>query len=463
MRVLLQNVTPRGVTLVGLETVLIVASVVTSTLLLSGGEQAWRVLATPDGLFKVALIALVCQTCLFYSDLYDLRVVSNRYELFVRTLQSLSAMSLILGIVYFWFPDAVIGRGVVLAAAFLVLTGAAAWRVIFERAMQHIAPRERVLIIGTNPAALSLATELCDRKTALGVEVVGFVTSAAAPPSPVKSCPILGRIEDIPRIVEARRIDRVVVSLTEARGALPMQQLLDMKLSGVSFEYLESVYERYTRKIAVANLRPSWLIFSAGFRATPRRLAFKRAADVVVSLIGLTVALPVMALVALAVKLSSNGPVLYHQQRVGERGRPFTLHKFRSMRADAEAATGAVWCTSGDARVTPIGKFLRKARLDELPQLWNVLSGEMSLVGPRPERPEFIDRLAEQIPFYGQRHVVKPGVTGWAQIRYGYGSSIEDALEKLQYDLFYIKHMSFGMDLFILAATAKTIMLRKGT
>ena len=242
-----------------------------------------------------------------------------------------------------------------------------------------------------------------------------------------------------------------------------MDRLLSMKLEGgVSFAHLASVYEDYTGKIAVENLRPSWLIFSEGFKRTQLFLAMKRALDSACAAVGLILAAPVMLLVALAIRLTSPGRVLYHQARVGQNGRVFTVHKFRSMREDAEAQTGAVWAAAGDSRVTPVGAFLRRTRLDEIPQLWNVLKGDMSLVGPRPERPEFVAALTEQIPFYGLRHAVRPGVTGWAQVRYTYGASVEDALEKLQYDLFYIKHATIAFDLFVLFSTIKTVLLRRG-
>jgi sugar transferase (PEP-CTERM system associated) len=274
---------------------------------------------------------------------------------------------------------------------------------------------------------------------------------------------VIGAVADIPSIVHDRRVDRVVVSLSDARGKLPMDDLLRMKLDrGVTFDHLATVYEEYTGKIAIENLRPSWLIFSAGFKKTQLLLAAKRALDIVAALVGLIVMAPVMAIVAAAVRLTSRGPALYHQQRVGHGGRVFTVHKFRSMRQDAEAETGAVWARAKDSRLTPVGGFLRRTRLDEVPQLWNVLVGDMSMVGPRPERPEFVSQLTEQIPFYGLRHSVRPGVTGWAQVRYTYGASVEDSMEKLQYDLFYIKHMTFAFDLFVMFSTVKTVILRRG-
>jgi exopolysaccharide biosynthesis polyprenyl glycosylphosphotransferase len=236
-----------------------------------------------------------------------------------------------------------------------------------------------------------------------------------------------------------------------------------MKLDGVAFDHLASVYEDYTGKIAVENLRPSWLIFSDGFKKSRVLAAAKRATDIVISLVGIILAAPIAAIVALAVRLTSSGPVFYHQSRVGLMGRVFTVHKFRSMREDAEAESGPVWASkAGDPRVTPIGIWLRRLRLDELPQLWNVLKGDMSLVGPRPERPEFVSELTRDIPFYGQRHIVRPGLTGWAQVRYTYGASTEDALQKLQYDLFYIKNLSISLDVFIITETIKTVLMRKG-
>jgi exopolysaccharide biosynthesis polyprenyl glycosylphosphotransferase len=222
------------------------------------------------------------------------------------------------------------------------------------------------------------------------------------------------------------------------------------------------VYEAYTGKIAVENLRPSWLVFSSGFRKSRRLRATKRLLDVVVASVGLIVAMPVMLLVAIAVRLTSPGPAMYRQQRVGLDGRLFTIQKFRSMRQDAEANTGATWAARNDNRITRVGLFLRRTRLDELPQLWNVLIGDMSFVGPRPERPEFVTTLTQQIPFYRQRHVIRPGLTGWAQVRYSYGASVEDALEKLQYDLYYIKHLSIAFDVLVILATIKTVLLRRG-
>ena len=440
------------------ETAVILGSVYLAAYIRLGDSADWFEAILP----KAALIAAVTQLCLYFGDLYNFRVISDRRELFVRAVQAIGAASLVLAAVYYWFPDLVVGRGVFVIAAQFIITLLFGWRIAFEWFSRRVGPRERLLLVGTSPSAVRLARELYERPD-LSVELVGFIDpDPARVGEPVINPGVIGTIEDIPAIVRARGVDQVVVSLSDARGRLPMDKLLEMKLDGVRFEHLASVYEKYTGKIAVENLRPSWLIFSDGFQKSHMQTVAKRAVDVAMASILLVVFMPVMLLVAAAVKLSSRGPVLYHQARVGLHGRIFTVHKFRSMREDAERNTGAVWARKNDDRVTAVGRILRRTRLDELPQLWNVLSGDMSMVGPRPERPEFVSSLTKEIPFYGQRHSVRPGVTGWAQVRYTYGASIEDAMEKLQYDLFYIKNMSLSLDLFVMANTVKTVLMRKG-
>jgi sugar transferase (PEP-CTERM system associated) len=445
-----------------LETGLIVGAVALAAWLRLGPD-AWLVMVVEHGFYKALFIALTCQTCLYYADLYDPRVISARRELFVRSVQALGATSFLLAAAYYWAPLLVIGRGVFLIAAFIVIAVVIGWRLAFEWFVSSVGPRDRLLLVGTSPGSVELARELHELRGQIGVEIVGFIDpDAGRLGMPLLNPGVIGTVEDIPAIVRARHVDRVVVSLSETRGTLPMDKLLEMKLDGVAFTHLASVYEEYTGKIAVENLRPSWFIFSDGFRRSRWLPLIKRGMDLVLAALALVVAAPVMLVVAVAVRLTSRGPVLYHQARVGQHGRVFTVHKFRSMMDDAEAKTGPVWAHRDDWRITPIGRLLRRARLDELPQLWNVLRGDMSLVGPRPERPEFVRDLSEQIPYYGQRHVVRPGVTGWAQVRYTYGASTEDALMKLQYDLFYIKNISLSLDLFIIFSTIKTVLLQRG-
>lgn len=449
----------RSMALVGCESIFITGAVTLSAYVLVG-DHVRPIFNSSAVLWRSLLIAFVCQLCLYYADVYEFGITADRRELLARILKALGGSLMILAALYFQFPKLVIGHGVVSMAALLAVALVIGWRLAFVWMAKSLAPRKRLLIIGTSPTAISFAREL-EGRDELGVEIVGFVDPDASA-SGTSAARVIGSIEDIPAIVRARSVDRVVVSLADARGKLPMSTLLQMKLDGVTFDHLASVYEEYTGKIAVENLRPSWLIFADGFRKSRGHAIVKRVTDVCFAAAALIVLFPVLLLVALAVRLTSQGPILYHQRRVGQNGQLFYVHKFRSMLADAEATTGAVWAKKGDARITPLGGFMRRSRLDELPQLWNILCGHMSVVGPRPERPEFVGALRQQIPFYAQRHVVKPGLTGWAQVRYTYGASVEDAMEKLQYDLFYIKHMSIALDVLIMLATVKTVLLRKG-
>jgi sugar transferase (PEP-CTERM system associated) len=464
IRFLVHRFRARSLALAGCETALMIGAVVAATTLRFSWPEAKDILLNDNGIYKVLLIVAIAQVSLYYADLYDLRIASERRELYTRLIQALASTSFALAVLYFWAPSLMVGRGVFLIAAVLMITIVVSWRVLFEWLSGQVGPREKLLLVGTSAAAVDLARELHANRHELGVEIAGFIDpDPAKVGAPLLNPGIVGTIDDIPAIVRAHKVDRVVVSLIDARGNLPMEKLLEMKLEGVAFDHLASVYEQYTGKIAVENLRPSWLIFSDGFRKTRFLGTIKRAMDVACASIGLVLAAPLIALATVAIRLTSAGPVFYHQTRVGKNGHVFTVHKFRSMKMDAEATTGPVWASKdGDPRVTPVGTFLRRSRLDEVPQLWNVLKGDMSFVGPRPERPEFVAELTEQIRFYGQRHIVRPGLTGWAQVRYTYGASTEDALQKLQYDLYYIKNLSIALDLFIIFETVKTVVLRKG-
>ena len=455
---LLRRLTGRVVTLIAFETVLIVSMVLLAAYLRLGSEALATVTEWP----KWLLITVVTQFCLYYADLYDTRVIRDRRELFVRVMYALGATSFLLASVYYAFPEMIVGRGVFMIAALCLVTTVLGWRVIFEWTNRYVAPRERLLLVGTSKVAVELARELYERVD-LGADIVGFIDpDPTRVGAPVINPGVVGTIEDIPMLVRAMSVDRVVVSLADARGTLPMEKLLEMRLDGVAFDHLATVYEEYTGKIAVENLRPSWFIFSTGFRKGRLLQTGKRLLDIAIAGLGLLLALPIMIGVAIAVRLDSAGAILYRQLRVGQHGRLFNLVKFRSMREDAEAKTGAVWATERDPRITRVGRFLRHARLDEIPQLWNVLRGDMSIVGPRPERPEFVESLAREIPFYGQRHTVKPGLTGWAQVSYTYGGSVDGTMEKLQYDLFYIKNLSLPLDLFVMFCTAKIVLLGRG-
>jgi len=452
----------RTLTLVLVEFILIVLAVDFAAFIRFGPVP---IRALNSWTLRAIVVAAVLQLCLHYADLYDLRGLSDRRDAVSRLLQALGAACVILAIVYYWIPQWMIGRGVFALATTFVIGLSAGWRIAFEWLSLKGGPAERLLIVGTSGAAVTLARELFARRTELGVDLVGFVDQdPRLVGQPMINPGVIGVVSDIPEIVKTRKVDRVVVSLADARGKLDMDALLAMKINaGVRFDHLASVYEQYTGKIAVENLRPSWLIFSDGFKKSTRLEGTKRVFEALFAALALIVAAPVMLLVALAIRVSSSGPVLYSQARVGKAGVLFTIYKFRSMSVDAEQTSGAVWSVKNDPRVTALGRWLRRTRLDELPQLWNVLRGDMSFVGPRPERPEFIAELQRRIPYYGQRHVVRPGLTGWAQVRHRYGSSIEDAQEKLQYELFYIKNMSVTFDLYILLETVKTVLMRAGS
>ena len=453
----------RSILLVAGETVALVAAVAISSLII-GRERAWELLVDDTALLRVLLIVVTCQVCLHYADLYDLRSINTTRELVTRLMRAIGTTSLILGIAYWLFPLLVVEQGVFLLTTAVAAVLLIAWRSTFKVISERITPRERLLLVGTSPAAIVLARELFERRHELGVEIVGFVdTDASRVGAPVINPGVVGTLDDIPALTARLGVSRVVVSLSDQRGKLPMDRLLDVRLrSGVLFDHLASVYEEYTGKIAVENLRPSWFIFSDGFRKSAWTLTLKRVMDVCLAGVGIVVGAPVMLMTGAVIWLTSDGPVLFHQRRVGLHGKSITVHKFRSMRVDAEASTGAVWSQKDDPRITGVGGFLRRSRLDELPQLWNVMRGDMSFVGPRPERPEFVEQLTQEIPFYGQRHVVRPGLTGWAQVRYTYGANVEDAMMKLQYDLFYIKNHSIALDLYIIFSTIKTVLLRRG-
>jgi len=256
-------------------------------------------------------------------------------------------------------------------------------------------------------------------------------------------------------------IDRVIVAMEDRRESMPVRELLDLRLAGVAIENSGTLMERLSGKLQLDGLNPSALIFSEGFRVKRSQQFIRRVLSFTVSLVAMAICLPFIPFIILAVRLSSPGPIFFSQTRVGQRGRPFTAYKFRTMRRDAEAF-GAVWAKKNDPRVTRIGRVMRMTRLDEIPQLWNVIRGDMAFVGPRPERPEFVQWLRREIPFYDLRHMIRPGITGWAQVRYQYGAGLEETKQKLEYDLYYVKHQSIGLDLLIMFETIKTIVLRRG-
>jgi sugar transferase (PEP-CTERM system associated) len=454
MRVFNRYISSRGLTVFAFELVLIAGSVLYA-MHLHGGVDA------PGAIWKIPVITLLCQLSFYYHDLYDLTVVNSRRELLVRLLQASGAASLLLAGLYVVFPGLVISHGVVVSSVFFFVIAVVVWRLLFLEVGRARHLQEHVLIVGTGPSARTLARQVLDQHD-YPYTIVGFIDDDPAMMGrSIVNPKVVGTAADISRLIREQRVNRIIVGLADRRGRLPINELLEAKLQGVRIEEPETTYERLTGKIMLDELKPSWLIFSDGFRARRLTRAVKRAVDVLFAVVGLALSAPLMLATAIAVRLDSRGPILYAQERVGEHGGTFTLYKFRSMRADAERGT-PVWARMEDERATRVGRFIRLTRLDELPQLWNVLRGDMSFVGPRPERPFFVEQLAEAIPYYRQRHAVKPGITGWAQVKYHYGASIEDAREKLRYDLYYIKHLSIVFDITIVFDTVKVILSRKG-
>jgi exopolysaccharide biosynthesis polyprenyl glycosylphosphotransferase len=482
---------------------------------------------TPDDGFWAALatalsLTVLTQICIGVNRLYEFQVSASRFARASRFVESAgAALTVSLGVLALadlWgferlmrIPGLSLSRGLQAAAAGLGGAFAAAYlfRALYHWLIRRADLDTRILILGSKGPAHALANQVLEHPEA-GYRVVGLVpepsgdngargrvgggpelvTSPDEAETKASRALTLTDVTVLERAVQNRgaamsglepheaptpgakglldlvqelEVDTVIVALQDRRMTLPIKELLAVKLAGVEVREREEVFEQITGRIAVAAMRPSYLIFNEGFRRHPWAALAKRTVDIGVSLVMLLLLWPLMLLTALLVRLDSPGPILFTQERVGQDGKPFTLMKFRSMRADAEKLSGPVWASEDDPRITRFGRIMRKTRLDELPQLFNVLAGSMSLVGPRPERQHFIDQLSEKIPYFQLRHIVKPGVTGWAQINYPYGNTVEDALHKLQYDLFYIKNYSVLFDLSILAGTVKIVVLRKGT
>jgi sugar transferase (PEP-CTERM system associated) len=418
--------------------------------------------ALADNIWKIGLVTIVCQLCLYYNDFYDLTLVQSTRELVVRLLQAVGAASIVLAALYFTMPWLMIGNGIFVSALFVFLVGILGWRLLFNQLTGSLKLQERILVVGTGETARKVVRQILDQRE-FAYRVIGFIDDDANRIGErIVNPGIVGTPADIASLIERHHVDRIIVGLSDRRGKLPVEELLRAKMAGIRVEDATTTYERITGKILIDDLRPSWLIFSDGFRVSRFTRWLKRSIDLVLSLVIGLLSLPLMALTAIAIFLDSGLPILYCQERVGENGKAFTLCKFRSMRTDAEKAGMPLWAKDGDDRITRVGRFIRKTRLDELPQIWNVIRGDMSFVGPRPERPFFVAELSKAIPFYQQRHAVKPGVTGWAQVKYRYGASLEDAMEKLRYDLYYIKHLSIFFDLTIVFDTVKVVLFGKG-
>jgi len=370
---------------------------------------------------------------------------------------------LILTLVFYIAPDLYFGRGILLLVFGLAAVGIFTARIIFFKTSELRLMQSRIMFLGCGPLAKE-CSELAQNKTSYHrYNIAGFIPVANEEMC-VPSANLL-KVRDGDSLVKVAKqygVQEIVVSVQNRRGSFPIKELLDCKLQGLKVTDAATFFERETCQIRVDSLQPSWLVFGGGFDQSFIRIFMKRGFDLVCSTLIMVMTLPIMAIAAIAVWMEDRGPVFYSQERVGKDGKIFRVHKFRSMRADAEKGGKPQWAAQNDPRVTRVGNFMRKTRIDELPQVLNVLKGDMSFVGPRPERAYFVEQLIEVVPYYNVRHSIKPGITGWAQVRYGYGSSAEDALQKLQYDLYYVKNNSLFLDVLVLINTLKVVLFRSG-
>jgi len=425
---------------------------------LVGVPASW--LDIPHGLPTVMVFALVGTLTFYVSGLYEAKL-RDRNDLILRA----AAAGSVWGALYLALnlsarePDKAWWCGlpeIALATAAIIVL-----RTVCALLARTNPFRERVLFLGATPTAEHIIGEL--EVNHPGYEIVGFVDDRPADQVALSNgFRVLGTTWQLSEIATGCEVGTIVVCLTERRGSFPLKPILDCKLRGIRIEDWPAFYEKLTGKIIVQNLRPSWLVFSEGFKRTAVTRMAKHVVDLALATLFLVIGWPIFVLVALAIRLDSPSPIFFRQERVGEQGRPFTLLKFRTMVQDAELRTGPVWAADDDPRITRVGRWLRKTRLDEFPQIWNVFKGEMSFIGPRPERPHFVVQLQEKIPYYAERHSVKPGITGWAQVRCPYAATIEDSEEKLQYDLYYVKNMSSLLDIDILLSTIRVVLFGRG-
>jgi sugar transferase (PEP-CTERM system associated) len=464
VRIAGQYVPRKSLVLAATETLLIMLSLVGATVLrFHNLSTAQEYLSQGLNWLRFILVTLVCQTALYYNGFYSRRTIHNRTALSMRAFQAAVIALLPLSLLYYLFPPVRLERGILLSMAPLALLMMAGWRFFLGRSRSFTLPQERVLIVGMGAAGTGLACEIL-RRPELQYKVVGFLDRECQNDfgTVLVEPGIIGNISQLQQTVVREQVDRVLIALPEPLDAATSHQLAILRLQGLPIEDARSMYERLTGRIMLDQLQLSWLILSDGFHKSSFLFAAKRFIDIVVSSLLLVLALPVMLIIALAILLESGRPILFRQERVGLGGSTFQILKYRSMRQEAEESTPQ-WTADRDPRITRVGGVIRKFRLDELPQLINILGGEMSLIGPRPEVPYFCDLLSEDIAYFQQRHSVRPGLTGWAQVKYQYGASLEEAKTKFEFDLFYIKHMSLLLDLTILFETAKVVLSGKGS
>jgi sugar transferase (PEP-CTERM system associated) len=452
---------PAGsITLLVSENLLIATSFILATYLMLAVDPTVFLLYD-GGLVRILPVVLTILIGLHLQDFYSQIHVKSRVLLAQQLCRVIGIAFLVQSLISYIQVDLRLPIRVMILGSLMTLPAIFVWRVLYSAYALQIAPHERLLLVGGSPLLEDIGRHI-EEHPETGLQVVGYVGGDHTTGTTLAGGKMLGKLESLRDIIRATRPNRIVVGMFERRNRVPVEDLLELRFAGHIIEEAASTYERVCGRVCLKEIRPSQLIYSGELGPGRRGEIQHTLGNVALALIGILVSAPLMLLTALAVRLSSPGPVLYRQVRVGRNGRLFTLYKFRSMRSDAEAATGAVWASKDDPRVTRAGRVLRKLRFDELPQLINVLKGEMSIVGPRPERPEFVQALSEKIPYYRQRHCVRPGITGWAQINYKYGDTLEDTIHKLEYDLYYIKNMSAGLDIYIIFHTVKAMLLSRG-
>ena len=444
------------------EAAVVFGAIVGAVYLRLGVEDSHNELMLRQGFLKAGLATVFCLAAFYLFDLYDFVVMHDRRELVLRLVQALGLAWVALALAFYAFPQLMLGRGISLIALPLALGLMVGWRISIHWLLGHPDFGEKILIVGSGTFAVEVAREMLERPDA-GYRIAGFVGNDPELLGKSLINPrVIGLTSELDEVVRREGIDRIIVAMGERRGQLPTDELLQLSLAGtVNIEEGASFYERVTGRVSLNMIRPSWLIFSSRGRQARISGITRNIVHRIVALIGGLFSLPIAIVTAILIKLDSRGPVLYKQERVGKNGGSLTVMKFRSMRTDAEQA-GPVWASEDDDRTTRVGKIIRKLRIDEIPQFWNIIRGDMDFVGPRPERPHFVSQLAQEIPYYAQRHLIAPGLTGWAQIKYPDGASVEDARQKLQYDLYYIKNQSLMLDAIILFETIKIILFGRG-
>ncbi len=414
------------------------------------GDESQIVLSRQETLAKILAVSAIALVCSYFYDLHATAEHTRGKYAYGHIFSAVGVSALLLAVLTHAFPTLLVGNSVFPLGVVILTAGLLGWRIIYYWLLRQPMFRERVYVLGSDEHTQRVVSSLLGLSH-LGVDVVDLEDVMG----PLTRDELAERV----RGLKDKMVHRVIVAVADRRGTVPVRELLDLRFHGVKVEYAAALLEQHSGKIEIDNLSPSWLIFSEGFRLSHVYRLVRTVASALMSLALLVLILPLIPFIVLAIKLTSPGPALYRQARVGLNRKIFYCLKFRTMRADAEADTGPTWAGDEDPRITRVGRFLRTTRLDEIPQLWNILRGDMLFVGPRPERPEFVDWLATEIPYYQLRHVVRPGLTGWAQVRYKYGNSVQDAKEKLKYDLFYIKNISLTLDVLIVLKTLKVVLL----